>query len=224
MTTPTFSAISKEEYFDLLLRRMRGEEPELTWLAQFREILREVVRPGQTLLDAGCATGYAARALSPLKLDYLGIDAEPLYLDAARKWFTGKLPATFIRHNMSDGPVMPPRDVVICCAMLEHCEGLRPILDNLAASCKETLLLRTFMGHEEDLVSIPSPNSAYTQTCQKPVNQYAFKKIFAIMNDCGFDCSIFRDKYTDSMPRYVDGQVRSFYILKAKRQTKIKTT
>lgn len=174
---PTFTALSKDAYFELLLRRMRGEEPELTWLAQFRELLAERVRPGQTLLDVGCATGYAARALAPLSLDYLGVDAEPAYLAAANDWFAGAPRTAFALHDITAAPVTPVRDVVICCAMLEHCAAARPALDNLARSCRETLVLRTFMGQTEELVSIPSPNPAHAAIHRKPVNQYAFGEL-----------------------------------------------
>ena len=216
---PTFSAISKNEYFQLLLRRMHGEEPELTWLTQFRDILAQRLCPGQTLLDVGCATGYAARALAPLALDYLGVDAEPTYLEPARQWFSKCTGTAFAEHDIMTGPVVPARDAVICCAMLEHCAGLHPTLDNLARSCRSTLLLRTFMGHAEELVSIPSPNPAFADVYRKPVNQYAFSDIFNALDDHGFDSLILRDRYTDSMPRFVYGQVRTFHVLLATRRS-----
>ena len=43
---------------ELYRRRCRKEEPEMTAHAQAAEILAGIAGPGETLLDAGCGSGY----------------------------------------------------------------------------------------------------------------------------------------------------------------------
>jgi len=71
---------------DLYRRRCRLEADEMTCAAQAAEILAERVRPGETLLDAGCGGGYyywsfRKRAV-PVK--YHGLDYTPEMIELAR--------------------------------------------------------------------------------------------------------------------------------------------
>lgn len=46
-----FIEITGPDYTELLLKRLQGKVPELTWLKQFRNILQPELRRGVTMLD-----------------------------------------------------------------------------------------------------------------------------------------------------------------------------
>ena len=85
-----FVEVTEEGYTDLLIRRLKGEEPELTFVQQFRGLLAADLTPGASLLDVGCATGYAYHGFRGAGLAYTGIDIEERYLGIARDWFAGR--------------------------------------------------------------------------------------------------------------------------------------
>ncbi|HEU5240096.1 MAG TPA: class I SAM-dependent methyltransferase [Pyrinomonadaceae bacterium] len=212
---PTFEKVTESGYLDLLIRRLHDEAP-LTWIAQARDILEPEIKPLMTLLDVGCATGYAAK-LFP-ELDYLGVDVEEAYLQIGRKYFAKNSRVNFVSHDVMKTPIDEPRDFVILNAVLEHCPTLNPALDNLIASARKVVLIRTFLGESEQIRTVPSPKPAFADTVRKFSNQYSFLDVFETLERHGFEGEIIRDRYTDSLPRYVDGSMRAFYFVKAKRR------
>lgn len=106
----SFTEITGPEYTELLLKRLRGEVPELTWLKQFRNILRPHLRPGVTLLDIGCATGYANNSFREFGAVYTGLDVEPEYLKIAAQWFFDIPGADFLQYDITTSPPQDRRN------------------------------------------------------------------------------------------------------------------
>lgn len=213
----SFTEITGPEYTKLLLKRLRGEVPELTWLRQLRDILRPNLRPGVTLMDMGCATGYAYNSFKEFGVIYVGVDVEPTYLKIAAQWFSDIPGVDFVEHDIVTRP--PPRtaDIVICSAMLERCPCLMPTLQHLVDGAKRILMLRMFLGDSEHIYTIPSPVPVYRNTHRKHNNQYSFKDVLGFIEGKGFKTRVYRDEYTDSMPQFVDGVVRTFYVVYAEK-------
>ena len=214
----SFTEITGPEYTELLLKRLRGEVPELTWLRQVRDILRPNLRPGVTLLDIGCATGYAYNSFKGFGVVYTGLDVEPEYLKIAAQWFSNIPEVDFIQYDIV---APPPRtaEITICSAMLEHCPYLMPALQHLVDGAERILILRTFLGDIEHIHTIPSPVPEYKDTHRKYNNQYSFKDVLGYIEGRGFKTRVYRDEYTDSMPQFVDGVVRTFYVVYAEKLT-----
>ena len=101
--------------------------------------------------------------------------------------------------------------------MLEHLPGHMPALKHLADGARKTFLLRTFLGDSEQIHSIPSPVSEYQTTHRKYNNRYSFRAVLGYLESLGFRTRVLRDRYTDSAPQWVDGAVRTFYIVEAHR-------
>lgn len=213
-----FAHAADPNYFELLMRRLDERGPELTFLAQFRDLLGEDVEAGLSLLDVGCATGYAHRAFRDLGVRYVGIDIEQSYLDAARNHFSDDSRAAFAFHDILAAPYDDPCDIVICDAVLEHLPGLEPGLSNLAKSCRNTLLLRTFLGPSEEIYDRAAPNPIFQDSHRKFSNQYAVTEVRERLEQLGFTTEIVRDRYTESLPRGVDGVFRTFYVVIARRR------
>src|SRR5262249_41587959 len=64
---------------ELFRKRCRGEADEMTCAAQAAEVLAERLRPGETLLDAGCAGGHYVHSLRSrgVEVEYHGLDYTP---------------------------------------------------------------------------------------------------------------------------------------------------
>lgn len=216
---PTFETVTDSDYIELLTRRLHDDNP-LTWITQAREILESDIQPGFSLLDVGCATGYASKMFR--ELQYLGVDVEETYLDIARQYFAGIDQTEFLLHDFTRGPIRRSTEIVIVNAVLEHCPSLSPVLDNILASASRVVLVRTFLGDFQQINTVPSPKPAFAATVRKFSNQYAFADLFKILEQHGFQGTVIRDRYTDSMPRYVDKAMRTFYFVKAKRISKEK--
>ncbi len=206
------------DYFELLTKRLDEGGTELSFLAQFRDLLGDNVEAGLSLLDVGCATGYAHRSFRDLGVRYVGIDIEQTYLDAARDYFVDDSRAAFAYHDILAAPYRDPCDIVICDAVLEHLPGLEPGLSNLAKSCRSTLLLRTFLGPSEEIYDRASPNPMFQDSHRKFSNQYAVTEVGERLQQLGFTTEIVRDRYTESLPQLVDGVFRTFYVVLARRQ------
>jgi len=214
-----FIEITGPGYTELLLKRLRGEVPELTWLKQIRNILRPDLSPGVTLLDIGCGTGYAYNTFREFGVLYTGLDLESQYLRVAEQWFAGVADIKFFQHDITTFPPPVTAEIVICSAMLEHCASLMPSLQNLVDGALRTIVLRTFLGNVEHIYTISSPVPHHRETHKKYNNQYSFRDVLGYIEGRGFKTRVYRDEYTDGMPQLVDGVVRTFYVVCARKQS-----
>ena len=217
----SFFEITGEDYLNLLTRRLRGELGELVWLQQCRELMAPHL-PGQpSILDIGCATGYAYNSFKQLNPRYLGIDVEEKFLEIARAYFPKDPNIAFLYHDIHSAPLSPklspPADLVICSAIIEHFPSLFPALQNIAATVGRYLFLRTFLSENEQIHSIPSPVSEFAATHRKFSNSYSLNSVLSYLAQNGFKVKTVRDRYTDSMPYWIDDAVRIFYIVIAER-------
>jgi SAM-dependent methyltransferase len=210
----TFEQVTDDGYLALLERRLHSDTP-LTWLQQARDILAPYLPGMRSIIDVGCATGYAAKVFP--ELDYLGLDLEEAYLKIARAYFDGNPRVSFRNHDIVAAPT-ERADTILLNAVLEHCPSLSPALDNLISCAGRMVLMRTWLGEKEQIHTIPSPKAQYAQTVRKCSNQYAFIDIFRTFDKHGFDAVLIRDRYSDSLPYYVDQAVRSFYFVRAVRR------
>lgn len=211
-----FVEVTGSEYTEFMRKRLQGEVPKLTWLQQFSTMLRPNLRPGVTMLDVGCGSGYAYDAFKEFGVIYTGLDWEPEYLEIGQKHFAGCPEVSFLQYDITEAPPPKTADLAICSATLEHCPALMPALKHLVDGTGEVLLLRTFLGPEEHIHSVPSHVPGFTEV-QKQSNQYAFKDVLAYIESRSFRTRVYRDEYTDSMPQYVDRAMRTFYVVKAER-------
>jgi SAM-dependent methyltransferase len=210
----SFENVTQPGYIDLLARRLHEHVP-LTWLQQSRDLLEQDLAGAKTILDVGCATGYAAKVFP--ELQYLGIDVEDRYLEIARRHFHGDPRVSFASHDINRDPA-PRADIVLLNAVLEHCPSLSPALDNLLESANNIVLIRAWLGEHEQIHTIPAPKSEFAASVRKFSNQYAFIDVFRALQRHGFDGKLVRDRYTESLPYFVDEVMRTFFFVKATRR------
>lgn len=213
----SFIEITGPGYTELLQSRLAGKVPELTWLKQFRNILRPYLHPGVTMLDVGCATGYAYNSFKEFKVFFTGLDVEPEYLKIASQWFADIPEVDLVQCDITISPPPKTAEIVICDAILEHCPSLMPGLQHLVEGAEKILMLRTFLGDIEQIHTIPSPVPEYRDTYQKYTIQYSFKDVLGYIEGKKFKTRVYRDEYTDSMPQFIDRVVRTFYVIYAEK-------
>lgn len=198
-------------FLELMEQRLRGEKDVLVWPRQVRDLLRPYLTKGMTILEAGCCLGTAYYAFEATDVKYIGVDNEPKYLQVANEWYRDNPNVSFVECDITKGP-LPPADAVICSATLEHCRGFQPAIAHMADAAKRFIILRTFLGDEEDIAYkiMPSGERLY-------VNQYAFRDIFGYLAGKGFLVRVYRDKWTDSIPQLQNDVVRTFYVVVGER-------
>jgi len=212
-----FTEITGPEYTESLRKRVRGEVPEYNWLKQFRNILRANLRPGITLLDIGCATGYAYNSFREFGVVYLGLDFEAEYIKIASEWFADTPEAKFIQYDITASPPPQTAEIVICSATFEHLPHLMPALQHLVDGAERIIVLRTFLGDIEHIYDVPSLIPNYESTHRKYYNQFSFKDVLGYIEGRGFKARVYRDEHTDSMPQFLEGIVRRCYIVYAEK-------
>ncbi len=197
------------DYLRTCVNRVKNEY--LTWCEQVNDILQsEFKNKSFSLNDIGCNCGQLLKSIlrRKLKCQYRGYDIEEIYLKEARKLFQ--------RHHNSfealDIVAQKPTkaDVSVSSATIEHLEYLRPGLDNILSTTNQIVIIRTFLG-DNSLKAIrlkPKAKRYYY------INQYSFCEFMDILNHYGFDPEIIRDRFTDSMPKYLtQGIVRTQYMV-----------
>ena len=206
-----FQESQNKEYLELCIDRAKNVE--LTWVEQFLDIIFDSVdsKSQLRLNDIGCNLAQFWKGLKKrggCNIQYFGYDSEEVYLEEAKKIFPEISKKLFILDIAQEKP--PDCDIIICSATLEHLEYLQPGLDNMLQSTKQLLLLRTFLG-EGALKSIRMKEGAKTYY---NIHQFSFSEIFLSFERNGFSSKVIRDRYTDSMPNYLDnGIIRTFFIV-----------
>ena len=191
----------------------RAKNVELTWVEQFLDIIFDSVDSESQLRlnDIGCNLGQFWKGLKKRgggNIQYCGYDSEEVYLEEAKKIFAEISEKLFKLDITQEKP--PDCDISVCSATLEHLEYLQPGLDNMLQSTNQLLLLRTFLG-EGASKSIRMKEGAKTYY---NIHQFSFSEIFLSFERNGFSSKLIRDRYTDSMPNYLDnGIIRTFFIV-----------
>lgn len=208
-------------YLEQLTRRARNEDPPLTCEEQLLEILEPLTKPGMTVLDTGCATGYYYRTLKSLGIEYYGIDSCAKYIDAGKREMPNEgLPADRLRLMQLEDLCDEVYDLVVCFNTLLYCPNYHLPLERLAQATRSHLVLRTTLASdtvyrfEEDGYLDEGYNhlKAY-------FNIYSMEEIKSFIKDMGFIVTPIVDKRTGDKPEMVIGKVHPWRILLCTRQT-----
>jgi len=104
------------QFGDLQYRRAIGEAPEMECAKSTCALLSRVYAPGMRVVDVGCGAGHYLRSLRTRvdeQIDYVGVDANPHYIELARAAFPEKQ-----RFAVVDGGQLPYPDgcfdIAIC--------------------------------------------------------------------------------------------------------------
>ena len=204
---------------DLYARRCRGEEEEMTAHAQAAELLEARARDGETVLDAGCGSGYFWHSLRQrdISAEYWGVDAAPSLIEVGRSVLPDfGLPAERLqvqRIEDLDGEV----DHVVCINVLSNIDNYHRPLERLLRMTRRSLILRESLksGGEYHYVKDRFLDPGVDLSVH--VNHYDVGEVTDFVKSYGFRAEIVTDRRTGGKPEEVIGYPHYWTFLVADR-------
>lgn len=192
---------------ELYAGRCRREQPEMTCAAQAAELLAPFVEAGDTLVDAGCGSGYLYHSLHDraIAVEYWGIDASPTLIGIGRTWMPDHgLPAERLvnaRIEDVDGSV----DHVVCLNVLSNIDNYHRPLERLAAMATKTLILRESITDVSTCLYVTDHFLDDEVQLDVHVNHYGRAELAAFLGRRGFEVTFVTDRRTGGRPEAVIG-------------------
>jgi SAM-dependent methyltransferase len=193
----------------LYRRRCRQEAEEMTCAAQAAELIAERVRPGESLLDAGCGAGYYLHSLRARGVDvaYHGVDYTPEMIELAREEMCPRAdvaPERFALGAIED--VADTFDTVLCFNVLTNSPHYALPLERLLHATRRRLLLRESMAEALAIRYTPDP---YLDDGARHIrvyhNTYPIDEVTAFIEEHGFSVTRVADRRSnDGMEMVVD--------------------
>lgn len=192
---------------ELYRARCRREAVEMTAHAQAAELLAPLVAPGDTLLDAGCGSGYLFHALAAraIPVAYHGIDASPSLVAIGREELPAfGLPAErlrVLRIEDLDGQV----DHVTCINVLTNLDNWHRPLERLLRAARKTLVLRESLAPQAQYRYVRDEYLDPGVSLRVHVNAYPEAEVAALAAEEGFRLRYVEDRHTGGKPELVIG-------------------
>ena len=190
---------------ELYARRCRLEEEEMTCAAQAAELLAPRVAPGDTLLDAGCGSGYFYQSLRQRRIpvEYFGIDAAPSLLAIGRDLLPayGLTPDRLqaVRIEDLDGEF----DHVLCMNVLSNVDNYHRPLERLLCCARKTVVLRESCKEGSEYRYVRDQYLDEGHDLRVHVNAYDIAEWIAFIQSYGFDVERVTDWRTGGRPEMV---------------------
>jgi SAM-dependent methyltransferase len=204
---------------DLYLQRCRREAEEMTSHRQAAELLASRVKPGETLLDAGCGSGYFYHALSSrgIPAEYWGVDAAPSLIEIGR----AVLPA----YGLSADHLMPWRiedldgtvDHTVCLNVLSNIDNYHRPLERLLKMTRGSLILRESLKVGAEYHYVEDRFLDPDVKLKVHVNHYDVEDVCNFIRAYGFSVRQVIDERTGGKPEDVIGYPHYWTFLVADR-------
>ncbi len=204
----------------LYAERCRDEVEEMTCARQCAEILKPLVAPDSTVLDAGCGSGYYWHSLRRrgVGCQYYGIDYSPSLIDIGRRELAPfGLPGGRLRAAMIED-LDTVYDAVICFNVLPWLPHYHQGLERLCAASGRHLLIRTALADQEQ---IRWEEDGYLEEGYNHLksywNVYAREAFEGFIAEQGFKVTRIRDERTSDGVEMVVGKPFPWRILLCER-------
>jgi ubiquinone/menaquinone biosynthesis C-methylase UbiE len=165
------------------------------------------VAPGDTLLDAGCGSGYFFHSLRKraIPVEYFGIDAAPSLVAIGRQFLPPfGLPAERLqvtRIEDLDGDV----DHVVCMNVLSNLDNYHRPLERLLRCARKTLVLRESAKPTAEYAYVEDRYLDEGVNLKVYVNAYPVREVMAFMESYGFRVTTIDDRHSGGRPQSVIG-------------------
>jgi SAM-dependent methyltransferase len=192
---------------DLYARRCRREAEEMTAHAQAADLLASRVLPGDTVLDAGCGSGYFYHALKQrnVPVEYYGVDACRAFLDIGRDILPAyALPADrLIEGRLEDleGSV----DHVVCLNVLSNIDNYHRPLERLLSMGRKSVILRESIKRGAEYHYVRDEFLDPGIALNVHVNHYDIDDVRTFIESRGFSVEIVTDRRTGGQAESVIG-------------------
>jgi hypothetical protein len=198
--------------------RHRIENVDLVWASQFIDILQEEPNKLVSIKDIGCQAFQFYKEIKKrgLPFDYHGYELDQNYVNLGLEYFP-ELSNKVLVGDFANLDEVKFTDITVCSATIEHIDGWIEFLQKMLNTTSNIVVIRSFFG-ENTKRSICNHNGA---TDNYPIWQFSFSEFLAVIRKSGFFPEIVRDRYTNSLPKYLDvlpdGIVRTQYVIIARR-------
>lgn len=206
-----------EDYVKQLKKRI--EDVDFVWVSQFIDLLEDKFKHAILIKDIGCQAFQFYKEIKKrnLNFQYFGYELDKRYVDIGLNYFP-ELKDFVEVCDFSTKEDVKHTDITICSATIEHVDNWASFLMKMLSTTTSTLLLRTFFGEvtRRDLCHHLGADEGY------PIWQFSFSEFLSLIRDAGFYPEIIKDRYTDSLPKYLNvqphGIVRTQYVIVATRE------
>lgn len=204
---------------ELYTARARGEAEEMTCAAQAAELLAPLVAPGDSLLDAGCGSGYFFHSLKrrSIPVAYHGVDAAPSLVAIGRRELPAHgLPADrlrVLRIDDLDGGV----DHVLCMNVLSNLDNYHRPLERLLTMARKSLILRESAKEGALYSYVRDPYLDPGIELKVHVNAYDAGELHAFIAAHGFRVERITDRRSGGRPELVIGHPHWWTFFRAVR-------
>ncbi len=203
----------------LYARRCRREEPEMTCAAQAAELLRPLLRPGDSLLDVGCGSGYFYHSLvgRGMEAEYWGIDAAPSLLAIGRAEMPafGLAPERLLEMRLED--LEGQADHVVCLNVLSNLDNYHRPLERLLHCARRSLVLRESASREPSCLYVRDRFLDPGVDLKVYVNTYPLDEMVAFIESHGFSVRVLTDQRTGGAPEMIIGYPHHWKFFLAQR-------
>ena len=189
----------------LYARRCRMESEEMTCHAQAAELLASRARAGESLLDAGCGSGYFFHSLRirSLAVDYSGIDAASMLIGIGRE----TMPAfgleadklKVMRIEDLDGEV----DHVVCINVLSNIDNYHRPLERLLKVARKSVILRESCAVQGSYAYVRDRYLDPGLDLKVHVNTYALGELTQFIASYGYAVEVVQDRRVGDGPEMV---------------------
>ena len=204
---------------DLYRQRCRGEAEEMTAHAQAAELLQDRASAGDTVLDAGCGSGYFYHSLRArgIPAEYWGIDAAPTLIEIGRAELPAfGLPADrlqAVRLEDLDGEF----DHVVCINVLSNIDNYHRPLERLLNMARKTVILRESLKDGAAYAYVRDEYLDPDVALSVHVNHYDRTEFCDFIRVHGFKPTLIEDRRSGGQPELVIGYPHYWTFVVAER-------
>lgn len=192
---------------DLYARRCRREAEEMTCHAQAAELLAPHARAGESLLDAGCGSGYFYHSLQSrgMGLRYIGVDAAPSLIRIGREilpgYGLGLEDLRLMRIEDLDGAV----DHAVCINVLSNIDNYHRPLERLLKMARKSVILRESCAQVSEYAYVRDAFLDDGVDLKVHVNTYAIGELRTFIASYGYQVEAVVDQRAGDGPEMVIG-------------------
>jgi putative methyltransferase (TIGR04325 family) len=194
-------------YGELMMRRALGKEPEMEQFKLLINLIKRIKKPEIKVLDIGCGAGHLYRSLKKLdkSIIYVGVDISDLYIDMAKKCFSGEKNVSFIKGDITDLKLSDNSyDVVVCYQVLPYLPDYKKAVRELARVAKEHVFIRLYLGDYTHIIKVyrwgfkrGAPFQYY--------NVYSQDEFVNYLRKCGFrEIKVYEEKFKTKIKKKKD--------------------
>jgi len=173
---------------DLYTRRARREAEEMTCAAQAAELLSEIARPGDTLLDVGCGTGYFFHSLKDraIPVEYTGVDATARFIEIGRATLPrfGLAPEQLVAGRIED--LDGEADHLVCMNVLSNLDNYHRPLERMLLMARKSVILRESIKDGAEYRYVVDKYLETDRPLKVHVNAYDRREIASFIESYGF--------------------------------------